>query len=534
MVIFLSCSRPLTCRSRRRDMKLLGVLCVVISLAGSGTAYNPVDMRVYWTDVRDDIAKRSYLNGTKEEVIALLHGGSIPGGIAVDFVSGLVYYTDGASDSIAVMSLDGRQHFTLLTGDMDEPRDIVLDIARGTMYWSDRGKDPRIRAAEMDGTNRETIIKFAPPSWPIGLAIDHREARLYWCNALTETIGSSTLNGGDTKIVMHLPGSHIFGIALLGMNLYYTDWRNSYVSKINISHSMPAPQQVGRAVFSNPSGIAAYSIKEYTHDKCPQEYTAQKGRIRSPGYPGYRNNVHCVIIVRMNNTRGHERRLRLDVDEFNLEIKYDYLVIGSTKKAGSELTAGHSYTVSTRDEDFRWLFVTDGSIVDNGFSFRYEILYCNSSKPCMNGGTCVNGEICKCPSGYDGNYCGDVETSSCRSSPCRNGGQCQVETTGYKCICPIGTSGDNCETDLTAAFDTIDHTILLRRLRGSGLCGDVHAWLTSYLHNRTNVVRVKSSLSEVNNITTVPQGSVLGPILFNAYIAPLAKLLNQHNMQHHL
>ena len=56
--------------------------------------------------------------------------------------------------------------------------------------------------------------------------------------------------------------------------------------------------------------------------------------------------------------------------------------------------------------------------------------------------------------------------------------------------------------DLTAAFDTIDHTILLRRLRCYGLCGDVHAGLISYLHNRTNVVRVKSSVSEVNNITT--------------------------------
>ena len=89
--------------------------------------------------------------------------------------------------------------------------------------------------------------------------------------------------------------------------------------------------------------------------------------------------------------------------------------------------------------------------------------------------------------------------------------------------------------DLTAAFDTIDHNILMRRLHGYGLCGDVHAWLTSYLRNRTNVVRVKSSVSQLNTITTgVPQGSVLGPILFNAYGAPLAKLLQQRNMQHHL
>ena len=68
--------------------------------------------------------------------------------------------------------------------------------------------------------------------------------------------------------------------------------------------------------------------------------------------------------------------------------------------------------------------------------------------------------------------------------------------------------------DLTAAFDTIDHNILMRRLYGYGLCGDVHAWLTSYLRNRTNVVRVKSSVSQLNTITTgVPQGSVLGLIL---------------------
>ena len=89
--------------------------------------------------------------------------------------------------------------------------------------------------------------------------------------------------------------------------------------------------------------------------------------------------------------------------------------------------------------------------------------------------------------------------------------------------------------DLSAAFDTINQNTLLRRLAGYGLSGDVLAWLTSYLCNRTCVVRVMSGVSEVETMTTgVPQGTVLGPLLFNAYIAPLTTFLQQHNIHHHL
>ena len=89
--------------------------------------------------------------------------------------------------------------------------------------------------------------------------------------------------------------------------------------------------------------------------------------------------------------------------------------------------------------------------------------------------------------------------------------------------------------DLSAAFDTINHTPLLRRLSGYGISGDVLAWLASYLCNRTCVVRVMNGVSEVETMTTgVPHGTVLGPLLVNAYIALLTTLLQKHNIHHHL
>ena len=77
--------------------------------------------------------------------------------------------------------------------------------------------------------------------------------------------------------------------------------------------------------------------------------------------------------------------------------------------------------------------------------------------------------------------------------------------------------------DLSAAFDTIDHSILLETL-GSGFCvgGTAMKWFTSYLSQRTQQVQIKGTLSEKKKLTTgVPQGSCLGPVLFTIYVADL-------------
>ena len=83
-----------------------------------------------------------------------------------------------------------------------------------------------------------------------------------------------------------------------------------------------------------------------------------------------------------------------------------------------------------------------------------------------------------------------------------------------------------CLLDLTAAFDTVDHELLLRRLqRTFGICDGALAWFESYLSGRTYCVVVDSVMSQVIHVLcSVPQGSVLGPVLFLLSTAELAEI----------
>ena len=90
--------------------------------------------------------------------------------------------------------------------------------------------------------------------------------------------------------------------------------------------------------------------------------------------------------------------------------------------------------------------------------------------------------------------------------------------------------------DLSAAFDTVDHEIMLHRIRNDfGVTGIVHKWYSSYFSNRSCRVFVSGSYSETLYLDFgVPQGSVTGPLCFVYYTHVVGRILRHHNVKYHI
>lgn len=90
--------------------------------------------------------------------------------------------------------------------------------------------------------------------------------------------------------------------------------------------------------------------------------------------------------------------------------------------------------------------------------------------------------------------------------------------------------------DLSAAFDTIDHGILLHRLKNRlGISGNCLKWFQSYLSDRKVRVTIDGKYSKPKDLNFgVPQGSVLGPKLFTLYMLPLGDIARKHSIDFHI
>ncbi len=87
---------------------------------------------------------------------------------------------------------------------------------------------------------------------------------------------------------------------------------------------------------------------------------------------------------------------------------------------------------------------------------------------------------------------------------------------------------------LSAAFDMVNHQILLSTLLRKGILGTALQWFDSYLSDRSFKVSWRGEVSKLQHLATgVPQGSVLGPLFFSVYMASLGSVIQKHGFSYH-
>ncbi len=84
-----------------------------------------------------------------------------------------------------------------------------------------------------------------------------------------------------------------------------------------------------------------------------------------------------------------------------------------------------------------------------------------------------------------------------------------------------GSAVDLIYLDFSKAFDSVNHRLLLHKLRGYGIAPIVIGWFECFLSRRTFQVNVNGTLSQMTEAISVPQGSVIGPVLFVIYVNDL-------------
>ncbi|TSO98515.1 Low-density lipoprotein receptor-related protein 4 [Bagarius yarrelli] len=151
--------------------------------------------------------------------------------VAVDWVGRNLYWTDRAEGRINAVGLNGfREEPLVIVDEVDQIRSLALLPQKGVMFWSETGDEAQIEKAGMDGSNRRVLLRSSL-RWPVGLAVDLLQNRLYWTDEKLHCIGSATLDGDDVKILQLMETRSPFSLAVFEDLVYWTDTHRRTIEK---------------------------------------------------------------------------------------------------------------------------------------------------------------------------------------------------------------------------------------------------------------------------------------------------------------
>lgn len=192
--------------------------------------------KLFWTDqTSGSIQSVNYSitdNGAikiHEEIQNISKDLSSPDGLACDWISNNIYWTDSETKRIEVASIGAGHRKVLFWTDLDQPRAIAVLPMKGLMFWTDWGDSPKIERAGMNGDpiSRQVIVS-SHIIWPNGLTIDYANERIYWIDGKLQLFEVMDYNGGNRKKVVS-GMDYPFALTQYQNKFYWTDWRTGSI-----------------------------------------------------------------------------------------------------------------------------------------------------------------------------------------------------------------------------------------------------------------------------------------------------------------
>lgn len=257
--------------ANRRDIRLINVnrprnsSAILVSHLEDAAAVDYVysEGSVFWTDISLEMIKSTSINGSAIEVNIITTGLISPDGLACDWLTHKLYWTDSETKRIEVSNLDGSHRKVLFWEDLDQPRAISLVPMEGWLFWTDWGEGPKIERAGMNGNvSTRQVIVSEEISWPNGLTVDYETRRLFWADAKHSFICSIDYDGKNRQKIVQGNLPHPFALTLHKTMLYWTDWQTRSIHMCNKENGTNRKTLLGNT-------LTPMDIHVYTSDRQP-------------------------------------------------------------------------------------------------------------------------------------------------------------------------------------------------------------------------------------------------------------------------
>ncbi|XP_039745762.1 low-density lipoprotein receptor-related protein 6 [Pararge aegeria] len=193
---------------------------------------------ICWSDQTAELIQCMEYNNTHsgEKMRIVSEGIITPTGIAIDWYTDKIYWTDGETNRIEVISIEHKYRKVLFWTEVDLARAIALVPKEGLMFWTDWGEIPKIERAGMNGdpATRKVIVKDNI-FWPNGITIDYNNNLIYWVDAKLQFVDMIDFNGEKRARIVKDGLKYPYALAYFHEKLYWTDWKTWGIYSWDIS-----------------------------------------------------------------------------------------------------------------------------------------------------------------------------------------------------------------------------------------------------------------------------------------------------------